>query len=88
MKGMEAMLTLLFLSLGLPAITFLQETNGSDFNDLGKKLLEGFGLAVVLAIAYTFIKLRRRDRNPPAAFISITATPTTDATVKPKTDSE
>ena len=82
------MLTLVFFGLGLPAITFLQETNGSDFNDLGKKLLEGFGLAVVLAIAYTFIKLRRRDRNPPAAFISITATPTTATTVKPKTDGE
>lgn len=87
MKGMEAMLTFLFFSLGSLAISFLQETNGSDFNDLGRKLLEGFGLAVVIAIAYTFIKLRRRDRNPPA-FISITATPATEATVHQKTDSE
>jgi hypothetical protein len=86
MKGMEAMLTVLFF--GSLAISFLQETTGSDFNDLGRKLLEGFALAVVCAIAYTFIKLRRRDRNPPAAFISITATPATDATAKAKTDSE
>jgi hypothetical protein len=88
MKGMEAMLTFLFFSLASFAMSLLQETTGSDFNDLGKKLLEGFALAVVCAIAYTFIKLRRRDRNPPAAFISITATPATDATAKSKTDSE
>jgi len=80
------MLTLLLLCYGSPAISFLQETTGSDFNDLGKKLLEGFALAVVCAVLYTFVKLRRRDRNPPAAFISITATP--DATAKPKTDRE
>ena len=86
MKGMEAMLTFLFYSFGSLAISLLQETAGSDFNDLGKKLLEGFALAVVCAIAYTFIKLRRRDRNPQAAFISITATPATDAAVNPKTE--
>lgn len=88
MKGMEAMLTFLCFSFGALAVSLLQETTGSDFNDLGSKLLEGFALAVVCAIAYTFIKLRRRDRNPPAAFISITATPATDVTAKPNTDSE
>jgi hypothetical protein len=82
MKGMEAMLTLLFFTSASPAITLLQDTTGSDFNDLGRKLLEGFALAVVVAIAYTIIKLKRRDRNPPAAFISITATPPTTAAVK------
>jgi hypothetical protein len=88
MKGMEAMLTFLFFSFGSLALSFLQETTGSDFNDLGKKLLEGFALAVVCAIAYTFIKLRRRDRNPPPAFISITATPATDANAKSETGGE
>lgn len=45
----------------------------ADFGDLGKDLLGGFVLAVVVAIAYTFIKLRWRDQNPPEQFISITS---------------
>lgn len=88
MKGMEAMLTLLFFSFASQAIMLLQGTTGSDFNDLGRKLLEGFALAVVVAIAYTIIKLKRRDRNPPAAFISITATPPTPAVAKTDADSD
>jgi len=44
---------------------------GSDFGDLGKELLGGFAIAVVAAVAYAFLKLRWRDHNPPAQFISI-----------------
>lgn len=65
------MLTLALYSFGSPAISLLQESVGSDFSDLGRKLLGGFVLAVVVAIAFTVIKLRLRDKNPPAAFISI-----------------
>jgi len=74
---------MLTFALYLPClltITLLQETIGSDFNDLGRKLLIGFVLAVVFAIAFTIIKLRLRDKNPPAAFISITASPVKDTT--------
>lgn len=74
---------MLTFALYLPClltITLLQETIGSDFNDLGRKLLIGFVLAVVFAIAFTIIKLRLRDKNPPAAFISITTYPVKDTT--------
>ena len=76
------MLTFAFYYLGSFAISLLQESIGSDFNDLGRKLLGGFVLAVVFAIAFTIIKLRLRDKNPPAAFISITASPAKEVTPK------
>jgi len=72
MKGLTAMPTTIALYyLSLLAISFLQDDTSSDFSDLGKKLLGGFTLAVVVAVAYTFIKLRLRDKKPPAEFISI-----------------
>ncbi|MEP6818239.1 MAG: hypothetical protein ABJA18_01815 [bacterium] len=76
------MLTFALYSFGLLAVSLLQESIGSDFNDLGRKLLIGFVLAVVFAIAFTVIKLRLRDKNPPAAFISITASPAREVTPK------
>jgi hypothetical protein len=45
----------------------------SDFGDLGKQLLGGFALAVVIAVAYAFIKLRLHDKKPSTQFISISA---------------
>jgi hypothetical protein len=71
-KGLKAMPTILSLyHLSLLSILFLQDDTASDFNDLGKQLLGGFVLAVVVAVAFTFIKLRLRDKKPPAQFISI-----------------
>lgn len=66
----------------------LQESVGSDFNDLGRQLLGGFALAVVVAIAFTLIKLRMRDKKPPAAFISITAARPEEATSNLKANSK
>ncbi len=63
--------TLALYHLGLLSITLLQDGPSSDFNDLGKYLLGGFALAVVVAVAYAFIKLRLRDKKPPSEFISI-----------------
>jgi FtsH-binding integral membrane protein len=57
--------------LSFVAISLLQENTSSDFNDLGKKLLWGFVLAVVVAVVFTFIRMRLRDKKPPAKFISI-----------------
>jgi hypothetical protein len=57
--------------LGIIAISLLEEDTSSDFNDLGKKLLQGFVIAVIVAVAFTFIKLRLRERKPPQQFISI-----------------
>jgi hypothetical protein len=62
--------TLALYHLGLVS-TALQQDAPSDFSDLGMKLLGGFVLAVVVAVAFTLIKLRWRDNRPPAEFISI-----------------
>ena len=74
------MLTFALYSSGLLTLNLLQEAIGSNFSDLGRKLLIGFVLAVAFAIAFTIIKLRLRDKNPPAAFISITSSPVKDTT--------
>ena len=74
-KSCDAMLLTLMFGLYyqcLFAMNFVQEGEASDFNDLGKLLLGGFVLAVGVAIAFTFVKLRLREKKPPAAeFISI-----------------
>jgi hypothetical protein len=76
------MITLALYYLGLLSITILQEASGSDFSELGKQLLGGFLLAVVVAVAFTFIKLRLRDKKPAAQFISISSAREPDETVK------
>jgi len=68
--------------LSLFSLSLLQDDPSSDFNGLGKKLLGGFVLAVVVAVAYTLIKLRLRDKKPPAEFISINPFQRTDETSK------
>jgi hypothetical protein len=73
---------LAFYHLSLLSILLLQDDTASDFNDLGKQLLGGFALAVVVAVAFTFIKLRLRDKKPPAQFISINPFQKTDETSK------
>ena len=70
----------------LASFMFLQESIGSDFNDLGRKILGGFIVGVAFAINFTVVKLRLRDKKPPAAFISITATPSEEAQPKASGD--
>ena len=54
------------------AISFVQEASTSDFDDLGTLLLGGFALAIVVAVAFTFVKLRLRDkRSLQSDYISI-----------------
>lgn len=49
-------------------------TANEDFNDLGKLMLAGFLLAVGVALAFTFVRLRLRDRKTQnASVLSITA---------------
>ena len=57
--------------LSLLAIHFLQGDMAADFQDLGRWLLGGFVAAVVVAIAFTFIRLRLKDGKPPTPGISI-----------------
>jgi len=55
-------------------IASIQETQ-TDFNDLGKLLLGGVVAAIVFAVAFTFVRLRLREKNPEHSsnFISISA---------------
>lgn len=46
-----------------------------DFADLGTLLLGGFATAVVVALAFAFIKLRLTEKKEPAEFISISDRP-------------
>ena len=69
-------LTLLFslYNSQVLSIFLIQEEIATDFNDLGKLLLGGFALAVGVAIALTFVRLRLRDKKAPTSdFISINA---------------
>jgi predicted permease len=54
-------------------ISLIQETQ-TDFQDLGKLLLGGVIAAVVVAIAFTFVRMKLRDKKPHnSSFISIAA---------------
>ena len=50
---------------------FIEEGNETDFKDLGRLMLGGFALALGIGIAFTVIRMRLRDKKPPADFISI-----------------
>lgn len=54
-------------------IHFILEGEETDFSGLGKLMLLGFVIAIGVAIAITFVRLRMRDKHPPAQFISINA---------------
>ena len=59
----------------LSSLILLQEV-GSDFQDLGKLLLGGVAIAIVVALAFTFVRFRLRDKKPQrSSFISIGVQP-------------
>jgi hypothetical protein len=63
MKGRGVMFLLIF-----------QETATGAFDDLGKLLLGGVAAAIVLAIGFTLIRIRMRDKKPQTSnFISISS---------------
>ena len=57
----------------LVLISFLQETN-TNFEDLGKLLFGGVVGAIVLAVGFTVVRFRLRDKKPQTSgFISISS---------------
>ena len=53
------------------AVIFLQDAN-TDFQDLGKLLFGGVALAIVVAVGFTIVRFRLRDKKPERSnFISI-----------------
>jgi hypothetical protein len=69
MKGRDVMN---FFPLCL--LLLLQETSTGAFDDLGKLLLGGTVSAILLAVGFTVVRLRMRDKRPPTSdFLSISA---------------
>ena len=67
------MLTIILLEASICVFALIDET-GTNFNDLGKLMLLGFGAAVVFAVGFTFVRLRLREKAPQTSnFISISA---------------
>ena len=65
------MLILVVVYNSVLLISLIQEMH-TDFNDLGKLMLGGVVGALVIAVAFTLVRMRMRDKNPPASdFISI-----------------
>jgi predicted permease len=67
------MMLLIISRLSLLLFHF-QQTDNSDFNDLGKMLIVGFVLAVVAGVGFTVLRQRFRDKRPATTeVISITS---------------
>lgn len=65
---------LLIVWMGVATVVGLIQETQTDFQDLGKLLLGGVLAAVVVAIAFTFVRMKLRDKKPQtSSFISIAA---------------
>ena len=62
------------LCSNLLLLLHFQENNNAAFDDLGKLLLAGTVGAIVLAVGFTLVRLRVRDKKPETSnFISISS---------------
>jgi hypothetical protein len=70
------MMIAILLVPAMLVISLLQETNAdAGFDDLGTLLLGGVAAAIVVAVAFSFVRLKLRGNNPPKSdFITIGAT--------------
>ena len=60
------------ISVYVLLVMLYQENATTDFADLGKLMLAGLGLALVVAVSFTIIRFRLRDKKPETDnFISI-----------------
>jgi predicted permease len=68
------MLMFILLDSSMLLFSLIQETN-TDFNDLGKLMLAGFVAAIVVALGFTFVRFKLREKSPQTSdFISINST--------------
>lgn len=67
------------ISLGTYLASFyamlqVSEVEAADFGELGRLLLGGFAAAIVVALTFTLLRLRLREKRPTRSqFISISA---------------
>jgi hypothetical protein len=62
------------LCLNILVLVAIFEDSTSGFEDLGKLLLGGVAAAIVVAVGFTLIRFRLRDKKPPTSnFISISS---------------
>jgi hypothetical protein len=62
------------LCLNSLALLYLLQEETSNFDDLGKLLLGGVAAAILVAVAFTFVRFRLRDKKPQtSSFISISS---------------
>ena len=54
-------------------LTLFQADSDADFSGLGRKMLAGFVVAIIVAVGLALIKFRLRDKKPSTQFISITS---------------
>jgi len=72
------------LLLGL-SITLLNmsEQVETSFDDLGKLMLGGISAAILVAVGFSVVRFRLREKNPPTSnFISINAAPEREKEIK------
>ena len=60
------------LSALLALSILVQQESETNFNDLGKLMIGGVIVALLVALAFTFIRLKLRDRKPQdSGFVTI-----------------
>lgn len=71
--GLSNLCNLWIGSCEMLLIYILQE-NAGNFDDLGKLLLGGVAAAIVVAVGFTLVRFRLRDKKPQtSSFISISS---------------
>jgi hypothetical protein len=60
------------ISVYLLLAMLYQENATADFADLGKLMVAGLGVSIIIAVSFTIIRFRLRDKKPQTDnFISI-----------------
>jgi hypothetical protein len=55
-------------------LIYVLQENAAQFDDLGKLLLGGVAAAIVVAVGFTLVRFRLRDKKPETSnFISISS---------------